>query len=97
MFAFILLNLSWFYAKSVTCSGGSLSVISFANGCQPGQIVYYVRGFPIEFFWSNNTGFVLFWYLIDYLIFFIFVQLLLTIIRLFKLKLSDSSNDKLRK
>lgn len=71
LFSFTLTNLSFLVKRTVTCDGGSLFVVSFSPNCIPGKVAYFLRGWPIEFFWSNKTGFVLVWYLADMLVYFL--------------------------
>ena len=68
IFSFLFLNLTWLYSKNVICECSSFIL---SCDCQPGEIAYTTYGFPLEFFWSNQTGFILSWYLIDYLFFFV--------------------------
>ncbi len=68
-FSFILTNLSFLVKKPVICDSGSLFVVSFAPDCVSEKVAYFLRGWPVEFFWSNKTGFVLIWYLVDILIY----------------------------
>ena len=71
LFSFTLTNLSFLIKRPVICEGGSLFVTSISPSCVGGTITYFLRGWPIEFFWSNKTGFVLEWYLADMLLYLI--------------------------
>ncbi len=84
--AFILLNLTWFYSVKRPCYSGSLSVIQFPTSCHPGQSYYTISGFPIEFYWSNSTGFIFIWYLIDYTLFLLISFLILNALIFIKSK-----------
>lgn len=78
LISFLLTSLSFLYVRSVVCDCGSLSVVSLCD-CTPGQIDYKTHGWPVEYYWSNETGFVLLWYLLDWAIYLAVVIPLLTI------------------
>jgi hypothetical protein len=72
IFSLLLTTISGFYKKDIICNGGSLLL---SNNCIPGEIDYSVRGWPIEYYWSNDTGFIVRWFLIDFFVYFVIILL----------------------
>lgn len=55
-------------------------VINFSPECVPGKVNYVTRGWPIEFFWSNETQFILGWFLVDFMFYLLIGMFLFTIL-----------------
>ncbi len=68
------------YKRNIYCTSDNLFTISHKD-CQSASIYYFLRGWPIEYYWSNHTGFVATWFLIDLLFFFVIFLILYSLLQ----------------
>lgn len=67
-----LTALSFSISKPIVCENGVFVTKFGERSCTDGQVLYSVNGWPIGFYWGNGTGFVVKWFVADFLIYMLF-------------------------